>query len=155
GEAGKSGGLSVKELSAFAVAHLALLARSRIALVTYAGAGFAVVIETANPNDARRVADDLARALNRAQSRPRTIGTANGGEKQADAVDGVQAAERKFGSAVIGRVAIAGAEDAVERINDTGALGKLADDPDFLKSKSRFASDPFFGYLATNIAGIP
>jgi len=155
GETGKSGGLSVKELSGFALAHLAVLAGSRIALVTYAGAGFAVVIETANPNDARRIADDLDRALNRAQSRARTAGTVTSGDKQPDTVEVVPAEQRKFGSAVIGRVAIAGAESAVERITDTGAPGKLADDPDFLKSKSRFASDPFFGYLAANMAGIP
>src|SRR5262245_39408653 len=152
-EADKSAGLSVKELSGFALSHLAVLARARIALVTYSGAGFAIAIEAANANDARRVADDLARTLNRAQSRPRTTGTATG-DKQPDAVEGVPDG-RKFGSAVLGRVAVAGAEGAVERITDNSTLARLADDPDFMKSKSRFASDPFFGYLASNLSSIP
>src|SRR5262249_36328033 len=49
------GGLSIKDLSGFALAHLAELSRARIAMVTYAGSGFAIAIETGNSGEAKRI----------------------------------------------------------------------------------------------------
>src|SRR5262249_32535862 len=109
----KPGGLSVKDLSGFALAHLALLARARIALVTYAGAGFAIAIETANSDEARHLADDLARSLNRAQSRARTTGSASGPDKQSDTAGPGPSDNLRIGSADAGRGDIAGAKSAM------------------------------------------
>ena len=117
-------GPTAGDLAGFAMKHLSALSSARIAFVSYGARGQAMLIESANLQDAERLKADIERMLATQDS-----------------------AKSDLSVAMRDRVVMAGAKAAVNSVGESDVAFTLVEDEEFKKAQSHFSTEPFFAYL--------
>lgn len=125
-------GPSAGDLAGFAMKHLSALSNSRIAFVSYGARGQALLIESANLQDAESLKADIDRMLSTQD-----------------------AAKSDLSVAMRDRVVMAGTKAAVNTIAASDAALTLVEDQEFNKAQAHFSTEPFFAYLEMGAMPIP
>jgi hypothetical protein len=133
--------LAASDITAFIMSNAHALSNARLALVSYAAGGAAVLIEAATSSDAEQIHKSAMKLV-------ATDAAAEGAATRA-------AGEAALNARLRGRVVIAGERATVDRLARHGSAATLGDDREFAKVRGRFSDDPFFGFVEMGGASIP